>query len=123
MHRDLRRRVRVLTLAAFAVLIPAVAIAQAPPPSQAPVSPKTEPVQPSACAQAGAETTVGQGGGLQTQQPAGQNLSDKLARSDGIICPPEHVDPEIKQPTPPGGPMPVIPPPGSPGGDPNVRPK
>jgi hypothetical protein len=52
-----------------------------------------------------------------------QNLSDKLAQTDGILCPPD-VDPEIKAPTPQGGgAMPVIPPPGSPGGDPTVRPK
>jgi hypothetical protein len=50
------------------------------------------------------------------------NLSDKLAQTDGVICPAD-VDPEIKAPTPPGGTMPVIPPPGSPGGDPSVRPK
>jgi hypothetical protein len=30
-------------------------------------------------------------------------MSDKLARSGGVICPPKNVDPEIKQPTPPGG--------------------
>ena len=49
-------------------------------------------------------------------------LSDKLAQTDGVICPP-NIDPDIKAPTPQGGPMPVIPPPGSPGGDPSVRPK
>ena len=32
-------------------------------------------------------------------------------------------DPDIRAPTPQGGSMPVIPPPGSPGGDPNIRPK
>ena len=53
---------------------------------------------------------------------AGEALSDKLARTDGVICPP-NVDPEIKAPTPEGGKMPVIPPPGSPGGDQNVQPK
>ena len=53
---------------------------------------------------------------------AGEPLSDKLARTDGVICPP-NVDPEIRAPTPQGGKMPVIPPPGSPGGDPNVQPK
>jgi hypothetical protein len=52
----------------------------------------------------------------------GEALSDKLARTDGVICPP-NVDPEIKAPTPEGGKMPVIPPPGSPGGDQNVQPK
>jgi hypothetical protein len=49
-------------------------------------------------------------------------LSDKLARTDGVLCPP-NVDPEIKAPTPDAGRTPIIPPPGSPGGDPTVRPK
>jgi hypothetical protein len=52
-----------------------------------------------------------------------EDLSEKLARSDGVICPPANVDPEIKLPTPEAGRTPVIPPPGSPGGDPTVRPK
>ena len=50
-------------------------------------------------------------------------LGDKLARSDGVLCPPAGVDPEMRAPTPDGGNTPVIPPPGSPGGDPRVRPK
>ncbi len=50
-------------------------------------------------------------------------LGDKLARSDGVLCPPAGVDPEIRAPTPESGNTPVIPPPGSPGGDPSVRPK
>jgi hypothetical protein len=53
---------------------------------------------------------------------SGEGLSDKLARTDGVICPPD-VDPEIKAPTPNAGRTPVIPPPGSPGADPTVRPK
>jgi hypothetical protein len=51
-----------------------------------------------------------------------QTLSDKLDQSNGVICPP-NVDPGIKAPTPNAGNMPVIPPPGSPGGDPTVQPK
>ena len=51
-----------------------------------------------------------------------QSLSDKLDQSNGVICPP-NVDPGMKAPTPPGGKMPVIAPPGSPGGDPSVQPK
>jgi hypothetical protein len=55
--------------------------------------------------------------------PSGnQSLSEKLEQTDGIICPPD-IDPGIKAPTPDAGKMPVIPPPGSPGGDPTVRPK
>jgi hypothetical protein len=50
-------------------------------------------------------------------------LSDRLARSEGVICPPANLDSEIKAPTPEGGNTPIIPPPGSPGGNPNVRPK
>jgi hypothetical protein len=52
----------------------------------------------------------------------GENLSDKLARTDGVLCPP-NVDPGIRLPTPEAGRTPVIPPPGSPGGDPSVQPK
>jgi len=50
-------------------------------------------------------------------------LGDRLAKSDGVLCPPAGVDPEIRAPTPDTGNTPVIPPSGSPGGDPNVRPK
>jgi hypothetical protein len=55
----------------------------------------------------------------------GTTLSDKLNRSDGVIKPPAGVDPEIHAPVPEGktGRMPVIPPPGSPGGNPDVDPK
>jgi len=51
-----------------------------------------------------------------------RTLSDKLNQSNGVICPP-NVDPGIKAPTPNAGKTPVIPPPGSPGGNPSVQPK
>jgi hypothetical protein len=54
--------------------------------------------------------------------PGGENLSEKLSRNEGVLCPP-NLDPDIKLPTPDVGDTPVIPPPGSPGGNPNVRPK
>ena len=58
--------------------------------------------------------------GTTTNEP----LSDKLARFAGVLCPPTGVDPEIRATTPEtGSNMPVIPPPGSPGGDPTIRPK
>jgi hypothetical protein len=50
------------------------------------------------------------------------DLSNKLSQSNGVICPPD-VDQGMKAPTPNTGKMPVIPPPGSPGGDPNVQPR
>jgi hypothetical protein len=114
---------------AAAILMPALAAAQAPATAKTPVAPKSEQqseqLEPNACVQGGGNerATVGQGGDLDMQKPAGRSLSDQLARSDGVICPPSHVDPAIKAPTPPGGPMTVIPPPGSPGGDPSGRPK
>jgi opacity protein-like surface antigen len=120
------REIRLLTLSVFAaaILSPALAVAQTPPrdkaPVVAPVAPQTQHVDPKACGNGTA--TVGQGG-IDVQKQPGANLSDKLARSNGVICPPAGVDPEIREPTPPGGNMPVIPPPGSPGGNPNVQPK
>jgi hypothetical protein len=51
-------------------------------------------------------------------------LGDKLAKSNGVLCPPSGVDPQMRAAPPDNsGKMPVIPPPGSPGGDPNLRPK
>jgi hypothetical protein len=109
-----------LTLAAV-ILTPALAAAQSPPKVNPPIAPKSEQLDPNACGRNRA--TVGEGGELDTKKADGRNLSDRLAQSGGVICPPAHVDPAIKAPTPPGGSMPVIPPPGSPGGDPNVVPK
>jgi hypothetical protein len=61
-------------------------------------------------------------GKLNPPATTGQNLSDKLARGEGVLCPP-NVDPDIKAPTPDTGDRPVVRPPGTPGGDPTVRPK
>ncbi|HZP75889.1 MAG TPA: hypothetical protein VFB45_07100 [Pseudolabrys sp.] len=61
-----------------------------------------------------------QGGPPQTEGSG--NLSDKLARSNGVLCPP-NVDPNITTPAPETGRMPVIPPPGTQGGNPSVQPK
>jgi hypothetical protein len=51
-----------------------------------------------------------------------QSLSNRLGETNGVICPP-NVDPGIKAQAPDTGKMPVIPPPGSPGGNPDVQPK
>ena len=112
-----------LAVLAATIAVPALAAAQSPPTPKTPVAPKVEQLDPNACAHRGAQATVGQGGDIEVKKPDGRPLSDRLARADGVICPPAQVDPEIKAPTPPGGPMPVIPPPGSPGGDPSIRPK
>jgi hypothetical protein len=111
----------------YAFLIGAVAAfgpghAQAPPTRATPLAETVPPAPQRAveCAptkqgpNAQEGTTVGQ---------ANEALGDKLARSDGVLCPPSGVDPEIRAPTPETGNTPVIPPPGSPGGDQSVRPK
>ena len=109
-----------------AALMPALSLAQ---PAQVSPLPKAPPEimsketrDPKACAQQG--LTVGQDNKPQSADTTGKSLSEQLARSDGVICQPPGVDPDIRAPTPEGGRMmPVIPPPGSPGGDPNIRPK
>ncbi len=52
----------------------------------------------------------------------GADLSDKLAESRGVICPPA-VDSGMAQKPPPEGTIKVVPPPGTPGGNPNIQPK
>jgi hypothetical protein len=93
--------------------------------AQAPPTPTTppEPTVPPSPSRAGDCARHDRGADGSTTGQTGQALADKLARSDGVLCPPSGVDPEIRAPAPDGGRMPVIPPPGSPGGDPTVRPK
>lgn len=94
--------------------------AQNPPPPGVAQGTPPQTRDPKACAP-GPGARAG-GGPPQSVGSAAPTLSDKLARTDGVICPPD-IDPDIKAPTPQGGPMPVIPPPGSPGGDSSVQPK
>jgi hypothetical protein len=95
--------------------VPATPPAQTAPPAPGRTA-NCAPMQPApprgAAAPAG--TTTG---------PRAEPLGDKLARADGVLCPPAGIDPEIHAPAPDTGNTPVIPPPGSPGGDPNIRPK
>jgi hypothetical protein len=93
---------------------PATPPAQTAPPSPARVNDCAAPSSISQGTVAPQGTTTGQGG---------EPLSDKLARSDGVLCPPAGVDPQMRAPTPDAGNTPIIPPPGSPGGDPTIRPK
>jgi hypothetical protein len=55
--------------------------------------------------------------------PATENLTEKLEASKGVICPPAGIDPELHIRPPADGDIKVIPPPGSPGGDPRLQPK
>ena len=59
-----------------------------------------------------------------TTPPLSGTTSSDLARSGGVITPPADVDPQIKRMPPHSAdPMPVIPPPGTPGGDQWIKPK
>ena len=107
-----------------------VLMATGPAMAQAPPTPATPPAQTAPPASANncgpvrpvpPRGTVSPGGSTTGERT--EPLGDKLARSDGVLCPPAGVDPEIRAPTPDTGNTPVIPPPGSPGGDPTVRPK
>jgi hypothetical protein len=83
--------------------------------SQGPAPPARAPLEAPEC-QRGALPTLGETTGSAT-------LSDQLSQSKGIICPPAGVDPGIAAPPTGGGRTPVIPPPGTPGGDPSIMPK
>jgi len=115
-----------LLLTGVLMAVSAAASAQAPP---APATPPAQTAPPATaratdCApmQQPARPGAASPDGTTTGQRA-EPLGDKLARSDGVLCPPAGVDPEIRAPTPETGNTPVIPPPGSPGGDPTIRPK
>jgi hypothetical protein len=55
------------------------------------------------------------------EQDSTRNLSDRLAQSKGVICPPHDIDPQMDAPPPAegGGKTPIIPPPGGP----NMQPR
>jgi hypothetical protein len=101
--------------------------------AQAPPSPATPPAQtappsPARMGECAPMSSAPRNGtiprqGTTTTGEAREPLGDKLARSDGVLCPPAGVDPQMHAPTPDAGNTPIIPPPGSPGGDPNLRPK
>jgi hypothetical protein len=100
--------------------LPCGALAQNPQPA-----PPAEPhptVAPPSAAQPPPEQ-IAPGGGM-PGTPGTGNLSQRLSRQEGTLQPPT-VDPGIRAPLPPnsGGTMPVIPPPGTPGGNRTVVPK
>jgi hypothetical protein len=101
----------------------AVSFAQSPPAPATPPQQTAPPAaqRPSDCAPMAPYGTTAQEGA--TVGRSNEPLGDKLAKSNGVLCPPSNVDPEMRAPAPNTGNMPVIPPPGSPGGNPNVQPK
>lgn len=113
-----------LLIAGFSIAASGAAFAQAPPSPATPPAPTAPPSASRPSANCAPTQTTAQG----TVAPAGPSsepLGDKLAKSDGVLCPPGNVDPAMRAPTPSNDSSntPVIPPPGSPGGDQSVRPK
>jgi hypothetical protein len=107
-----------------AVIMPAAALAQAPPASKSPSAGTSGPPQSRNCANPTPPAASGKRGDADVAKPDGSNLSQKLAQSNGVLCPPKEVDPGMRAPTPPVGRMPVIKPPGTPGSpDQSVQPK
>ena len=103
-----------------------MAVAQAPPGETTPPAQTAPPSPDRATNCAPMQSRPNSGTAVPDGTTTGQRpepLGDKLARSDGVLCPPAGVDPEMHAPAPDTGKTPVIPPPGSPGGDPTIRPK
>ncbi|MDA9424337.1 MULTISPECIES: hypothetical protein [Bradyrhizobium] len=117
------RTTSTIILASLLIAASGSAIAQAPP---APATPPqaTAPPSPQHATNCTPQDRPGRLPDGTTTGQSREPLGDKLAKSDGVLCPPSGVDPDMHAPAPStGGTMPVIPPPGSPGGDPSVRPK
>jgi hypothetical protein len=103
-----------VALAAAALLATTTAQAQSnrsePPPSSSPSNRNCSP-------------GLGNAAPRSNETTGNRPLSEQLSESKGVICPPAGVDPGIAVPPVGGGRTPVIPPPGTPGGDPNLQPK
>jgi hypothetical protein len=117
-----------LLIAGLVVAGSSVAFAQAPPTPTTPPAQTSPPAQDRASANCAPTQTTPQGNIRPSGSTTGQSpesLGDKLAKSDGVLCPPSNVDPTMRTPAPnsDSSNTPVIPPPGSPGGDPSIRPK
>jgi hypothetical protein len=86
--------------------------------------PVTTPGTPCPSTVIGNDGSAAQKGDCKQAVP-GESMSSHLSNSGGTITPPPSVDPSMaKRPPETGAPnTPVIPPPGSPGGNPNIIPK
>jgi hypothetical protein len=116
----------VLLLSSVLMATASAALAQAPPSPATPPATTAPPSPDRAANCAPMQPRPNAGTAVPDSTTTGQRtepLGDKLARSDGVLCPPPGVDPDMHAPAPDTGTTPVIPPPGSPGGDPTIRPK
>jgi hypothetical protein len=104
---------RALNITAFAAALAMTTVSAAQAQTERPgnLPPLAQPPSERSCPPGANETT------------GSRPLSDQLSESKGVICPPAGIDPGIRAPAVGGGRMPVIPPPGTPGGDPSIQPK
>ena len=107
------RGMRTIFSAAFACLLLGSAVAAAQPMEpEVPKTPQAPKLDPRACA----DLKSGGTPGSDVLARRGE-LTEQLARSDGVICPPPGLDPNIRAPAPSTqSDMPVIPPPDAPRG-------
>jgi hypothetical protein len=111
---------RTKNLTALAVTVATLSIPAARAQLERPVAPPalSQPSNPRDC-----PPGVGNSAPSSNETTGSRTLSDQLSQSKGVICPPTGVDPGISVPPTGGGRTPVIPPPGTPGGDPRIQPK
>lgn len=118
MPRTLARALaRTMTSAAAIALLSSAAFAQSGVPDLKPQTPEgTEPPAESTSPPADPST-----GDNRPNEP----LTEKLKEGEGVLEPPRGMDPEIHKDAPVPNPdkMPVLPPPGEPGGNPEIQPK
>lgn len=110
---------RMQNIAALAAAVATLTIAATHAQQQGPIVPPalSQPSNPRDC------PPGVRNGPSSNETGASRPLSDQLSESKGVICPPAGVDPGISVPPIAGGRTPVIPPPGTPGGDPSIQPK
>ena len=101
----MKRILTVICVSAAVSLISTVTLVRAQQPNQ----PETPKLDPKACADRD-RLTLGDIHGQKPRETTGSNPGEKLARTDGVICPPPHLDPDINVQAPGGGRTPVIPP-------------
>lgn len=113
----MQRTLAVLLSAGLVLALLGASYAQNPQPAppgvtNPPVAPPSAPTPPPEKLAPGADGTAGK-----------QTLSDKLAQQNGTLRPPETGGGTVIKPKQGAGTMPVIPPPGTPGGNQKVIPK
>jgi hypothetical protein len=115
-----RNKMRTQNIAAVVATVATLSI----PPAQAQLhQPPAPPVPSQPSFPRDCPPSAGINGPSSNETTGSRSLSDQLSQSKGLICPPAGIDPGISVPPIGGGRTPVIPPPGTPGGDPSIQPK